>query len=319
MKGLLFLPPTPLLPHHTGISKCARRPRTAIVSSSAPQDANSEPDWLRQIANDLAPDSTEEPVRAAPQWTYPDGNPADIDSESNPWDAWTDVREADEERFVQRDPKAETDFWRSAAREVAPGPDIDTSGVKGKARERSDETVEGRERSEDAAGPTKSNAWALWNEALRNEAAQELKQRDPKAETDFWRSTARELSSSEPVNPAEELSETLEEANSEDVWRMARGVTGEVSDLQDRLRSELERYNPDENTDQYRDIARELVGPPDDPLDTEPKRVDAESGSGWNPDVDWKRFDDINREREADAQRGVREAAEREQTWTSCS
>lgn len=151
-----------------------------------------------------------------------------------------------------------------------------------------------------------SSAWSSWNAAKARKPAPP-KQRDPQKETDFWRTTARDLVSSDSSS-AQQLPNS-ETASQSEIWRLARGVTGEMTELQNRLRADLDRYNPDENTDQYRDIARELVGPKSDEPWTDANAVrpgassnervgteDAHSGSGWNPDVDWKRFDDLRRD-----------------------
>lgn len=185
------------------------------------------------------------------------------------------------------------------------------------------------------------SAWAAWNSAVVKGDGP-AKQRDPREETEFWRSAARDVvapgdeGTPETVaeQPTRDQPEFVEDAKSStDIWRMARGVTGQMSRFLERLRTDLENFNPDENTDQYRNIARELVGPPpDEPWDNvEPVRAaegdvdpegeadskqDAEAGSGWNPDVDWMRFEDLRREQarkvEADARREVaREAQEK--------
>lgn len=176
------------------------------------------------------------------------------------------------------------------------------------------------------------SAWAAWNAAIVKDDGP-VEQRDPSKETDFWRSAARDISAPIAEESGEEGQEEREVDNKEsstEIWRMARGVTGEMSTMQERLRIDLENFNPDENTDQYRGIARELVGPPDEPGDdvdpvrgsddtvgggAEDSGVDAEAGSGWNPDVDWMRFEDIRREQakkvDADAREDVIREAQR--------
>lgn len=176
------------------------------------------------------------------------------------------------------------------------------------------------------------NPWNAWNAAISSE--QEIRPRDPKAETDFWRSTARDMvknnnTSSETKTSGnrtgggsfEKLSQDVSDlddvTSSKQMWEMARGITGEMTSLQSQLREELDRYDPEHNRDQYRDIARELVGPPDDepwegddPVRSQDK---TEAGSGWNPDVDWMRFDDVGREKalaeEAARRRSVEDAS----------
>lgn len=175
------------------------------------------------------------------------------------------------------------------------------------------------------------NPWVIWNAAQSTE--QDITLRDPKAETDFWRSTAREMIGKNTETCKDDVSTNLPDEYrseniqpkpnsdnfnaSEKIWTMARGVTGEMTSLQNRLREELDQYDPEHNRDQYRDIARELVGPEDDePWEgNDPVRSldDVSTSAGWNPDVDWMRFDDIRRENimaeEAAKRRSVEDAA----------
>lgn len=170
--------------------------------------------------------------------------------------------------------------------------------------------------------PDAESAWAAWNHAVANESRQPpAPPRDPQKETDFWRQAARDIpqppvDAADAAQGADNAYQPIDpNASSTEIWRQARGVTGEMTSLQHRLRSDLDNFNPDENTDQYRAIARELVGPPDDPADvpapvrrapdagepatgsgSNPPRQDAEPGSGWNPDVDWMRFEDLRRD-----------------------
>eukprot|EP00177_Eucheuma_denticulatum_P002704 GFKZ01004861.1.p1 GENE.GFKZ01004861.1~~GFKZ01004861.1.p1 ORF type:complete len:654 (+),score=108.58 GFKZ01004861.1:267-2228(+) len=155
---------------------------------------------------------------------------------------------------------------------------------------------------QEAPTQVEAEAWASWQSARAQQTP--ITERDPRKETDFWRTAAKELSESPqslagaPVDP---------NASSSEIWGLARGVTGEMADLQNKLRADLDRYNPEENTDQYRRIARELVGPAEDEWETisddaelrrptPPDAADVSPASGWNPDTDWKRFDDLRRE-----------------------
>lgn len=188
------------------------------------------------LARELAPDShsSDSPaVNPDPvdKWHYPEGRPDHFEERPNPWTAWQAVQQRPQQPAVQRDPKAETDFWRDAARSISD----DVSHKAPQQHSADDSTVH---------------------------------QQPPSG-----------------------------------VWKMARDVTGEMVDLQSRLKQELEQYDPLAKTDQYRHIARDLVGPPPEPDDElNPIRESADldkgahAGGGWNPDVDWMRFDDVRRE-----------------------
>lgn len=148
-----------------------------------------------------------------------------------------------------------------------------------------------------------ATAWAHW-QSTRTEQ-DELEVRDPKKETDFWRSTARELT--QPTSSSNASKPVANGATQREIWGLARDVTDEMSELQDRLRADLDAFNPEENADQYRRIARELIGPQEDDWEIKsegntlrrPEVGDwggVSAASGWNPDTDWKRFDDVRRE-----------------------
>lgn len=171
---------------------------------------------------------------------------------------------------------------------------------------------------EEATTESEAEAWASWQSARAQQSP--ITERDPRKETDFWRATAQELSESPtsladtPVDP---------NASSSAIWGLARGVTGEMADLQNKLRADLDRYNPEENTDQYRRIARELVGPADDEWETisdaaglrrpsAPGGTNASPASGWNPDTDWRRFDDLKREEGLKIEKNARADAARD-------
>jgi hypothetical protein len=180
-----------------------------------------------------------------------------------------------------------------------------------------------------------ADPWAVWSSALEKSDAmadKDVPARDPNAETDFWRSAARDVVPEATANAARPEPPALSEnASQSEVWGAASEVTASVSELQERLRSELQNFNSYDEIDAYRDIARELVGPAgvqrdvndssnDDELDeTTPPPVllnpvedddtlGANAGSGWNPDVDWMRFDDVARETQKKRDREQRAA-----------
>jgi hypothetical protein len=246
----------------------------AAASSSQTPAPGDEPDaaadWLDMAREMGAVDEREgdpKPSKSPPQWTFPEGDdfstpaaaaadPAAGDGRlADPWSTWRSAVERDagfdaQELAAQRDPVAETDFWRGAARDVVP-------------------------------------AAAAGSEAKG----------EPPCEPPY------EPPSDPPSDPRE-------------LWGAATRVTASVADLQESLREEIESFNPLQKSDAYRDIARELVGPSgprgagdgdaedrDDSVVAErpgsapvDAGLDAAAGTGWDPDVDWKRFDDVNRE-----------------------
>lgn len=209
--------------------------------------------------------------------------------------------------------------WMNLARDLVPdAPETDTSD--------STPSTPQWEYPEGQLGPNNSEednaAWRKWQTAVDEANEQQLEARDPKAETDFWRTAARDITTSTSteeqssskensstfVSAESKLQNDLVESSREEIWGMARGVSGEMSELQNQLRTELEEYNPTENTDQYRNMARELTNPPTDDIEQPSKTtgkvnfmkssddIGADPGSGWNPDVDWMRYDDVGRE-----------------------
>lgn len=209
--------------------------------------------------------------------------------------------------------------WMNLARDLVPdAPETDTSD--------STPSTPQWEYPEGQLGPNNSEednaAWRKWQTAVDEANEQQLEARDPKAETDFWRTAARDITTSTSteeqssskensstfVSAESKLQNDLVESSREEIWGMARGVSGEMSELQNQLRTELEEYNPTENTYQYRNMARELTNPPTDDIEQPSKTtgkvnfmkssddIGADPGSGWNPDVDWMRYDDVGRE-----------------------
>lgn len=214
------------------------------------------------MASDIAPNASENEIaRPPPQWSLPDDDP-NAASNQTAWNTWNDIQEKKDEEFTPRDPQAETQFWRSAARDL----NIDDAPAE--------------------SGPVSASVPPEFKETTQ------------------------------PNSSVPDI-EGGPSSTSENVWGMARGVTGEMTSLQNRLRDELEDYDPNQNKDQYRDVARELVGPENDEPweDKDPVRVSEQldPGSGWNPDYDWMRFDDVGRDKvladEAAKRRAIEDAA----------
>lgn len=284
------------------VSRC---PVPRCVASSSTNDGDSGVnDWLdmaRSLGNGR-PES--DPSRPAPVWEYPEGR----------------------------------DFSTPQPPEVG----VDGQGEEGRL----------------------ANPWATWSKALGDEPfaePQNLASRDPREETDFWRSTARDLaassaemnvggtgeneddshfSSRDVVMPSgSEYADPAVPSDQQGLWNAASQVTTSMIDMQDRLRGELESFNPYEKSDAYRDAAKQILGADrssqpssteDDHRESskpepvaeeqdeqaqksvEQKGIDANSGSGWNPDVDWTRFDDVAREAQLKADMSQRAEAQKD-------
>jgi hypothetical protein len=275
--------------------RCAVSPR----SSSAPSpEGDADADWLdmaKEIGNG---DSTgSDPVRPSPTWVFPEGDDfstpsARVDDDAdgrsvNPWALWNSALENDETEVPDspRDPSVETNFWRDAVKSIV-------------------------------------------SEATSRQTGDSLSERSNVESSQVGSSDAIDELPSDPRQ----------------LWGAASRVTASVSHLQESLREEIENFNPLQQSDAYRDIARDLVGPsgPKDSTNANPggvseaadssesagrnvaqerfsddlgSELNAAVGSGWNPDVDWKRYDDTNRDlqRKAEASQrdDVRNEAER--------
>ncbi len=115
--------------------------------------------------------------------------------------------------------------------------------------------------SDDNTDANDSSAWSAWQQARSKPEDEALRapQRDPDAETDFWRSTAREL-----------LPDALEETRASAqraVWGDARDVTADVDKIKSQLEEELNSYDPDKALDDFRETARELTNSQLDAID----------------------------------------------------
>ncbi|OSX72343.1 hypothetical protein BU14_0445s0025 [Porphyra umbilicalis] len=153
-------------------------------------------------------------ARPAPQWKVPDGYGEEsiggggAPGEASAWQTWSGAldREATAPPPPPRDGKAEVDFWRSSAKEVAPPAEGGDAGA-GEAR---------------AAAPSAAAA---------DEAPPPPPRRGGVADA------------TPPDDPSA-------------LWGMARAVTGEVAELQERLQEEVTGYDLGTNTGAYRDFAR---------------------------------------------------------------
>ncbi|KAA8499547.1 hypothetical protein FVE85_7132 [Porphyridium purpureum] len=129
-----------------------------------------------------------------------------------------------------------------------------------------------------------SKGWEMWQAALkRNANAEETeegaaRERDKKAEVDVWRSTARELGSTDGSTSAPHddaggdlggienfpnvediLGNGAQAPSQEGLWEIARDITRESADMQERLKDEVENYNPESESELYRDAARDIL------------------------------------------------------------
>lgn len=237
-----------------------RKPHSALSRSvsvkccdqTLPVNQSGDPQWIN-LAKSIGPSSNdienEAPPRPPPQWTYPEGKPTFSADEENPWHRWKNAQSSEQQPLTERDPKAETDFWLSTARDIV----------------------------------------------------------------QFSISNPQVTSNSSPdVIPA-----APNTSASEDVWKQARGVTGDMTALQNQLFDELNNFDPTENREKYRGIARDLADPSnDEPWEDNipvPPNNRNDVGVEWNPDVDWMRFDDVRRDKalaeEAAQRRSVEDAA----------
>lgn len=237
-----------------------RKPHSALSRSvsvkccdqTLPVNQSGDPQWIN-LAKSIGPSSNdienEAPPRPPPQWTYPEGKPTFSADEENPWHRWKNAQSSEQPPLTERDPKAETDFWLSTARDIV----------------------------------------------------------------QFSISNPQVTSNSSPdVIPA-----APNTSASEDVWKQARGVTGDMTALQNQLFDELNNFDPTENREKYRGIARDLADPSnDEPWEDNipvPPNNRNDVGVEWNPDVDWMRFDDVRRDKalaeEAAQRRSVEDAA----------
>lgn len=262
--------------------------KSSSGETDSPSGPLGDPQWAELAQQITPPVSGSEPTAdPLPKWTYPDGDPRDVGTD-NPWKLWENAVEKEKSlRLTPRDVKAETDFWRGAARDLKSDATSQSAGLQNNS---------------DAAGSSesqlKSNPFTVRSESTGNETPV------PPKQSPFNVSPPAQpaLSSSKEVTGGPFSNEQAPPlSSSTDIWREARGVTAKMSSMQSELRQELDRYNPFESTDEYRQMARDLVGPANDEpwedKDPVPVSDQSEVGSGWNPDVDWMRYDDVGREK----------------------
>jgi len=197
----------------------------------------------------------------------------------------------------QRNPAKETDFWRGAARDlIGDNSAADTgsqipSDVSPPAQsleddeEKSPELREAETADADDSGPKwvypedvdpeeffnesaeDKAAWGSWTEALVKEAQEasgETTYRDPAKETDFWRGAAQDIVQevSGEGGPAGAKRESPTEPLPNDptkIWQAARDVAAKTQALQSDLQDEVVNFNPYEETDTYKDAAKEVI------------------------------------------------------------
>lgn len=173
----------------------------------------------------------EEESRPAPKWVIPDGYGEEAlgggaPAESSAWQIWSGAldREADAPPPAPRDGKAEVDFWRSSAKEVVPP----TEGAP-------------------AAGGEPSGSSEPPSASLPPPPPPTPPPPPPAASVDAGPGAAPSRSSVADATPPDDPA---------GLWGMARAVTGEVADLQQRLQEEVTSYDLGSNATAYRDFAR---------------------------------------------------------------
>lgn len=264
-------------------------PDSSSDETGSPSELGVDPQWA-ELAQQITPpaSSSETPREAPAKWTYPDGDPRDVGPD-NPWKIWESAIEREQNTtLTPRDVKAETDFWRGAARDLNSGDTTQSANSQKNPRV-----------SENSQSQIKSNPFTVRSAVPGNDASQSIRQ------SPFNVSSSQQFNSSDTNSsdvaglPSNDQEPSF--SSSTDIWREARGVTAKMSSMQSELRQELDRYNPFESTDEYRQMARDLVGPANDEpwedKDPVPVSDQSEVGSGWDPDVDWMRYDDVGREK----------------------
>eukprot|EP00184_Porphyridium_aerugineum_P002349 CAMPEP_0184698714 /NCGR_PEP_ID=MMETSP0313-20130426/5226_1 /TAXON_ID=2792 /ORGANISM="Porphyridium aerugineum, Strain SAG 1380-2" /LENGTH=685 /DNA_ID=CAMNT_0027157685 /DNA_START=93 /DNA_END=2150 /DNA_ORIENTATION=- len=279
---------------YTAHASSSRRSARVVHSlrMSAKDQEQSKPfgepdDWMKDFASELGPvvdDSAgREGAKGQPveksKWLYVEGELESDAATRQGWAAWNTalIREyTNEEELVERDPNAEVDMWRGAARDL---------GFTAKS-----------ERSK-AAG---------------------MEAFDPRISRDDDEEDEEELGGVENFPDVEAiLGSTNKFMNSEpaslqqSVWDDARDVTRESFEFQEKLREEVESYDPRKSKDMYKDVARDILGNQTQEFQRQTSEND------WNPSRDWSRFDDRGRQNQIDAEKQRR--LEFEQTYRSQS
>lgn len=146
-----------------------------------------------------------------------------------------------------------------------------------------------RMRASDAEQPQaegEASGWALWRKAQAADEDDRVVQRDTKEETDFWRAAAREV-----VQDAADAGE-LEMSTAEE-------KEGEQQQQQEE-QQEQDEFDVEKERRKWKDAISGIEA-----VEREATRV-----SGWDPDRDWKRFDDFGRAAELDQQQAERRDVE---------
>lgn len=120
---------------------------------------------------------------------------------------------------------------------------------------------------EEGEGAGAGGAWGRWNRAVEMSEREEVVERKPEEEMEFWRGTARELGTGNGVgrDGAGDVGEVVEvvgdargdaggDAVGDDptqIWGAASSVTASVADLQEQLREEIESFDPLQESDNY--------------------------------------------------------------------
>lgn len=271
-------------------------------SSSLPNSGSSlsqseDSQWL-QLAQEIAPSSQSDTVPTPPpKWTYPDGDPKDVGPD-NPWKLWESAVEKEKtQSLTPRDLKAETDFWRGAARDLTSDTNPESSPEQNFSGVQNDTLCNS---GLDSAIPTGANP-QLKSDPFTVRSDSKVGASSPK-QSPFTTSSIPSPDSGDSNSDSIDLTKGKKDpSSSTEIWQEARGVTAKMTSMEKEIRHELDKYNPLEGTDEYRQMARDLLGPTNDEPweDKDPVPVSdrADTGSGWNPDVDWMRFDDVGREK----------------------
>eukprot|EP00190_Bangiopsis_sp_CCMP1999_P002207 CAMPEP_0198736874 /NCGR_PEP_ID=MMETSP1475-20131203/67578_1 /TAXON_ID= ORGANISM="Unidentified sp., Strain CCMP1999" /NCGR_SAMPLE_ID=MMETSP1475 /ASSEMBLY_ACC=CAM_ASM_001111 /LENGTH=1175 /DNA_ID=CAMNT_0044500727 /DNA_START=134 /DNA_END=3661 /DNA_ORIENTATION=- len=217
-------------------------------------------------------------------------------------------------------------YWADLAKDVVPSeassepaPVEESSGPKWTYPEDVDPNDFFNQSEDDKA------AWGTWNSAIEKESTQELEMRDPAKEKEFWRGAAQELtnettsqSGKDSKKSEKEMPQTSETPempvipnDPTEVWKAAREITTETQAFQQALREEVQNYNPADEKQPYKNIAKDLLADLQERKELNEK-LKAEqnenmedskvSVNDWDPDRDWRRFDDVDAELERQRQ-----------------
>ncbi|GAB0497262.1 hypothetical protein MMPV_008586 [Pyropia vietnamensis] len=177
-------------------------------------------------------EENDDDTRPAPKWVVPEGYGEEAlgggaPEESSAWQLWSGAldREADAPPPQPRDGKAEVDFWRSSAREVTPS--VEDAPAAG-----GDPSVTSSPLPPPPPPPSPPSPPPPPPPAASADAG-----------TGVTPSRSGIADATPPDDPA-------------GLWGMARAVTGEVAELQERLQEEVTSYDLSSSATAYRDFAR---------------------------------------------------------------